>query len=74
MLVYDMQSIPLFFYTGNDGSLFTGVNYNLYQAPDGFCFDILCGDEPIIDNVKSKEYNVQQRVIIFHNKNLDRFP
>jgi len=47
---------------GNDGSLFTGVNYNLYQAPDGFCFDILCGDEPIIDNVKSKEYNVQQRV------------
>merc|ERR550534_2020659 len=52
---------------GEAGSLFTGVNYNLYQAPDGFCFDILCGDEPIIDNVKSRDYNVEQRVQDFLN-------
>lgn len=51
-------------FLGEAGSLFTGVNYNLYQAPDGFCFDILCGDEPIIDNVKSRDYNVEQRVFV----------
>lgn len=50
---------------GNDGRLFTGVNYNLYQAPSGFCFDVLCGDEPIIDNPKSKDFNVHKRVTDF---------
>nr|CAH0110923.1 unnamed protein product [Daphnia galeata] len=50
---------------GKTGWLFTGVNYNLYQPPPGFCFDILCSDLPVIDNVKSKEYNVDQRVSEF---------
>ena len=49
-------------YLGKTGWLFTGVNYNLYQPPAGFCFDILCSDLPVIDNVKSKEYNVDERV------------
>ncbi len=48
--------------SGETGWLFTGVNYNLYQPPPGFCFDVLCDDLPIIDNKKSKEYNVDQRV------------
>lgn len=46
----------------NQSSLFTAVNYNLYQPPPGFCFDIYCNDEPIIDDPKSKDYNVEQRV------------
>ena len=60
-----MQIIYVFFlcWAGDAGSLFTGVNYNLYQAPGGFCFDILCDDDPIIDNVESREYNVEKKVI-----------
>ncbi|XP_032794592.1 lysosomal alpha-mannosidase [Daphnia magna] len=50
---------------GKTGWLFTGVNYNLYQPPPGFCFDILCSDLPLIDNKKSKEYNIDQRVTDF---------
>lgn len=42
--------------------LFTGVMYNTYSPPPGFCFDILCQDEPIIDDKKSKDYNVERRV------------
>lgn len=48
---------------GAKASLFTAVNYNLYQPPPGFCFDIYCNDEPIIDDPISKDYNVEQRVI-----------
>lgn len=36
--------------------------YNTYSPPKGFCFDILCTDEPIIDDLKSPDYNVDKRV------------
>ncbi|XP_054741908.1 lysosomal alpha-mannosidase isoform X2 [Anastrepha obliqua] len=42
--------------------LFTGALYNQYQPPPGFCFDILCADEPIIDSKHSPDYNVNRRV------------
>ncbi|XP_067620208.1 lysosomal alpha-mannosidase [Eurosta solidaginis] len=42
--------------------LFTGALYNQYQAPPGFCFDILCTDEPIIDAKHSPDNNVNRRV------------
>uniref|UniRef100_A0A1I8QD07 Alpha-mannosidase n=1 Tax=Stomoxys calcitrans TaxID=35570 RepID=A0A1I8QD07_STOCA len=42
--------------------LFTGALYNQYQPPPGFCFDILCADEPIIDGKHSPDNNVKQRV------------
>ena len=51
------------YFAGAQASLFTAVNYNLYQPPPGFCFDIYCNDEPIIDDPVSKDYNVEQRVI-----------
>lgn len=47
---------------GKKSDLFTGVLYNQYQAPSGFCFDVLCSDEPIIDDKNSPIYNVEQRV------------
>lgn len=47
---------------GESSDIFTGVMYNVYGPPPGFCFDILCGDEPIIDDKKSFEYNVNRRV------------
>lgn len=36
--------------------------YNIYNPPPGFCFDILCADEPIIDDKDSPDYNVNSRV------------
>lgn len=44
--------------------LFTGALYNQYQPPPGFCFDILCADEPIIDGKHSPDNNVKRRVSV----------
>ena len=58
--------------TGNDGtfyddqkSLFTGVLFNGYSPPEGFCFDLLCNDEPIKDDPDLEDYNVDRRVADF---------
>ena len=34
-------------YPGDQAALFSGVNYNGYSGPDGFCYDAACPDEPI---------------------------
>lgn len=51
---------------GQDSELFTSVLYNLYVAPEGFCFDAFCNDDPILDNPKLHGYNVNSKVIIKH--------
>ena len=33
-----------------------------YGAPESFCFDTLCGDEPIVSNEGSAEYNLDTKV------------
>lgn len=50
--------------TGSSSDLFTGVLYNHYSAPPGFCFDILCEDDPIIDS-EDETRNVEDRVDTF---------
>ncbi|XP_063233903.1 lysosomal alpha-mannosidase-like [Bacillus rossius redtenbacheri] len=50
---------------GSDADLFTGVNFNGYSAPSGFCFDIKCSDEPIIEDDESPEYNVPRKLNSF---------
>jgi lysosomal alpha-mannosidase len=45
---------------GDQASLFTGVNFHLYQAPRTFCFE--CGDPPIMDDQQLDGYNVDKRV------------
>lgn len=52
---------------GNSSDIFTSVLYNHYSAPAGFCFDIVCSDEPIIIDEESPIYNYQQRVEDFAN-------
>ncbi|XP_031833177.1 lysosomal alpha-mannosidase II isoform X1 [Nomia melanderi] len=47
---------------GADADLFTVALYNNYSPPPGFCFDVLCNDEPINDDPKSPDYNVDERV------------
>ena len=48
-----------------DLELFTGVLYNTYSPPPGFCFDILCGDETIVEDPDSPMFNIDRRVFYF---------
>lgn len=48
-----------------DSDLFTGVLFNVYQPPPGFCFDVLCPDEPFIDDPESAENNVDRKIDYF---------
>ncbi|XP_050359988.1 lysosomal alpha-mannosidase-like isoform X2 [Nymphalis io] len=50
---------------GNSSDIFTGALYNTYSPPPGFCFDVLCDDEPIIDDPNSPMFNVEARVTKF---------
>ncbi|XP_045541142.1 lysosomal alpha-mannosidase-like [Papilio machaon] len=50
---------------GKSSDIFTGVLYNTYSPPPGFCFDVLCNDEPIIDDPSSPMYNVDQKITDF---------
>jgi len=45
---------------GDASTLFTGVNFNGYGPPSGFCFQ--CGDAPIMDDPRLEDYNVMERV------------
>lgn len=44
-----------------DLKLFTGILYNTYSPPSTFCFDIMCGDEPIVDDPNSPMFNIDRR-------------
>lgn len=48
---------------GASSDLFTSVLFNGYSAPPGFCFDVLCRDEPIIDDPESPDYNAEEMVL-----------
>ncbi|KAJ0184382.1 hypothetical protein K1T71_000805 [Dendrolimus kikuchii] len=50
---------------GKSSDIFTGILYNTYSPPPGFCFDVLCNDEPIIDDPDSPMFNVDNKVSIF---------
>uniref|UniRef100_T1IVT5 Alpha-mannosidase n=1 Tax=Strigamia maritima TaxID=126957 RepID=T1IVT5_STRMM len=45
---------------GAGSSLFSGALFNTYSPPTGFCFDLLCSDEPIIVSDKSMEQFVHE--------------
>jgi len=47
---------------GDATDIFTLGLFNNYASPPGFCFDILCRDEPFIDNPNLPDYNVGQKV------------
>ncbi|XP_026682695.1 lysosomal alpha-mannosidase, partial [Diaphorina citri] len=50
---------------GTKGNIFTHALYNTYSAPSGFCFDILCGEAPLVDDEQSPEYNIHDKVRLF---------
>ena len=45
--------------------MFTGALFNGYGPPAGFCFDIFCGDDPIMDDPRMHDYNKDQKVADF---------
>ncbi|XP_069803883.1 lysosomal alpha-mannosidase [Dendropsophus ebraccatus] len=45
--------------------LFTGVLPNGYNPPDGFCWDQLCADPPIMDNPQMEDNNVDTVLQLF---------
>ena len=48
---------------GESSSLFTGTfTVNNYHPPEGFCFDVRCEDDPVIDDPTLKEYNIEEKV------------
>lgn len=50
------------FVLGNSSDIFTGVLYDFYTAPAYFCWDVLCGDTPVVNDKKSIEYNADKFV------------
>lgn len=48
---------------GSTSNLFTSILYDGYSSPHGFCFDVLCSEEPVVDDKNSPEYNVDTKVI-----------
>ena len=44
-----------------EDDLFTGVLYNYYSPPPSFCWELLCNDEPIMDNPELHDYNLDRR-------------
>uniref|UniRef100_A0A182KEA5 alpha-mannosidase n=1 Tax=Anopheles christyi TaxID=43041 RepID=A0A182KEA5_9DIPT len=48
-----------------ESKLFTSGLYYIYAPPPGFCFDVLCNDDPIIDGPYSADNNVKQKVDLF---------
>ena len=57
---------------GAASEIFTGIMYNGYGPPSGFCFDIFCGDAPIQDDPNLFDYNVQERVKLFINRTCEQ--
>jgi len=53
---------------GMSADLFTQVLFNFYSAPEGYCFDIMCGQDPIVDDIRSPEYNVEAKVKLYNIK------
>ncbi|KAK7498336.1 hypothetical protein BaRGS_00010596 [Batillaria attramentaria] len=47
---------------GPVSDLFTGVLQNTYFPPNGFCYDILCGDDPVVDDSRLHDVNVKAEV------------
>ncbi|XP_076458768.1 lysosomal alpha-mannosidase-like [Babylonia areolata] len=50
---------------GEAADLFTGALPNGYNPPDGFCFDIFCGEVPIVDDTRLHDVNVKEKVDSF---------
>lgn len=56
------RNMEMIWHANENADLFTSVLYYLYIPPPGFCFDILCDDDLIVDDIHSPEYNLDKKV------------
>ncbi|XP_063225355.1 lysosomal alpha-mannosidase-like [Bacillus rossius redtenbacheri] len=65
----DMQTMEMVWRAnknlGSSADLFTSILYNHYNFAPGFCNDITCSEDPFIDNKRSPDYNVDEKVSKF---------
>lgn len=47
--------------SGQSGSIFANIFRYNYDAPNGFCFDVTCLDDNLVDNKHSYEYNMDYK-------------
>ncbi|XP_068085072.1 lysosomal alpha-mannosidase [Anabrus simplex] len=47
---------------GLASNIFTSVLFNMHRAPDSYCFDILCKSDAVVDDIRSRDYNVDVKV------------
>ncbi|XP_055295904.1 lysosomal alpha-mannosidase-like [Sitodiplosis mosellana] len=59
------RNLEMVWHTGANADIFTGVLYNLYHPPPGFCFDVLCDDDLIVDDINTPEYNLDKKLEAF---------
>lgn len=52
---------------GSDNAILTGVNYNHYESPPYFCFDIRCSDTPPKNDHRLEGYNMDVLADYFVN-------
>ncbi|XP_034939557.1 lysosomal alpha-mannosidase isoform X1 [Chelonus insularis] len=52
---------------GKKADLFSIALYNNYSPPPGFCFDVLCSDDPLIDDPESPDNNIAVKIKIFYD-------
>ena len=57
-----METVTAVHATGEAGDIFTGALYNIYAPPPGHCYDVNCNDEPIMDDPRLRDYNVDDKV------------
>lgn len=46
---------------GQSGSIFTNIFRDNYDNPSGYCFDVMCLDDNLVDNKRSYEYNIDRK-------------
>ena len=58
------KEMEMIWYSNKNNSqhLFTGINYNVYGPPPDFCWDLLCNDEPLVDDPESHSFNLDRRL------------
>ncbi|XP_066143719.1 lysosomal alpha-mannosidase-like [Euwallacea fornicatus] len=57
--------------SANDDSVIYGGAFgtdNTYHSPGGFCFDLLCSDDAIVDDPDDEGYNLDEKVFSFEEE------
>lgn len=51
-------------FVSDNSEIFYSILMNHYGSPANFCFDVMCSDDPVVDNIRSFEFNADKKVSI----------